>query len=349
MDKTPYSLSLLELPAASDEVLTALHTLQSRVDAERFPADPPVPLAVRLKHWRAGGQCWVVWSADRSIPVASVWVHLSNEAHDRHVVQFNMQVLPEYRRRGLGRQLLQALATIAQQEQRELLMTQTQRSVPAGAAFVQRMGASAGVESRSLQLTLDELAAGLAELWQRRVAERSSGFELGFWEGAYPEQHLATMARLHEVHNDAPHRGSTIGDTVITPQQLRQTEQEMLEHGDVRRTAYIREQATGAVVGFSEVSWNPQNPASVEQGTTAVLPAYRKRGFGHWLKVSLLDRLRREQPAARFVRTGNAADNLPMLNLNRDLGFKIISEDTWWEIPLENVQRYLERNGGQRR
>ena len=35
----------------------------------------------------------------------------------------------------------------------------------------------------------------------------------------------------------------------------------------------------------------------------------------------MLDKLRREQPAAVFVRTGNAASNMPMLKVNDDLGF----------------------------
>ena len=88
-------------------------------------------------------------------------------------------------------------------------------------------------------------------------------------------------------------------------------------------------------------SWQRDFPAAVEQGVTAVLPAYRKRGIAHWLKAALLDKLVQEQPAARYVRTGNAASNTAMLKTNADMGFAIISEDMWWELELTQVQRYL--------
>lgn len=35
-----------------------------------------------------------------------------------------------------------------------------------------------------------------------------------------------------------------------------------------------------------------------------------------------------------------------MLNVNRDLGCRIISEDTWWEVPLGRVETYLMQRRG---
>lgn len=55
----------------------------------------------------------------------------------------------------------------------------------------------------------------------------------------------------------------------------------------------------------------------------------------------MLDQLLREQPAARFVRTGNAASNTAMLNVNHDLGFQVISDDMWWELDIHQIQQYL--------
>lgn len=42
MFQEPYPITLLQLPTASDDVLVPLHDLHNRVNAERFPADPPV-------------------------------------------------------------------------------------------------------------------------------------------------------------------------------------------------------------------------------------------------------------------------------------------------------------------
>src|SRR4051794_32006761 len=99
-------IELLNLPTASNEVLEALHDLQLRADAERFPADAAVPFALRQRNWRAAGACWVAWSTDRSTLVGNLWVDIPHEAHKCHTIIFNMLVLPEYRRRGIGHQFL---------------------------------------------------------------------------------------------------------------------------------------------------------------------------------------------------------------------------------------------------
>lgn len=43
----------------------------------------------------------------------------------------------------------------------------------------------------------------------------------------------------------------------------------------------------------------------------------------------------------RFIRTGNATSNTPMLKINHELGFKPYTSDAWWEISLAKVNEYL--------
>jgi len=151
------------------------------------------------------------------------------------------------------------------------------------------------------------------------------------------------VARLHEVHNDAPRKSDAIAETRMTPARLRDSEQELFMRGNIRWTAYVRERPTGTLAGFTEVMWNPADPEQIEQGVTGVLLAYRKHGLGHWLKAAMLHKLIHEQPqpGVRVLRTGNAASNTAMLNLNHDLGFRTISADIWWQMSLAQVQEYL--------
>lgn len=337
-------LTRLDVRSADERVLAALNDHLNSVNAERFAADPPVPLATRLSAWRQAGpdrHWWVAWGADDQQIVASAVADVSQAEPQRHLVGFDLLIRPAYRRRGIGRQCLAAIAEVAQAEQRELLMTQTNSHIPAGARFMEQIGAQPSLASRSLQLDLATFDRAAPARWSERVHERAADFELGFWAGPYPQAELAAMAHLHEVHNDAPAVSSTIADTQITADDLRRVEEQMQARGEVRWTAYVRERSTGALAGFSEVTWSMESPASIEQGVTGVLPGYRRRGLGHWLKAALLDKLIREQPPARFVRTGNAADNTAMLRLNQDLGFQTISEDVWWELRLEQALRYL--------
>lgn len=342
MNARPFSIMLLDLPTVTEGQLVALHELQNIVNAERFPADPPMPYETRRRSWRTSGTCWAALSASDGLPIANVWIGVPQTEAEQHLIEFDLLVLPEYRQQGIGRHLLAVVANIAATEHRDLLLTQTNSHVPSGALFMQHISARPSLASRTLQLEMATFDQAVLDTWTTHAQEHITGFKLGFWAGAYPEADLVQMAKLHEVHNDSPHRSVTIGNTTITPELLRQREHEMDTNGQTRWTIYVREQITGEIVGFSEVSWHQHNPEQVEQGVTGVLPAYRKRGLGHWVKAALLGKLARNLPEARFVRTGNPLSNTAMLRVNYDLGFKTISEDVWWELRLEQVRHYLE-------
>lgn len=68
------------------------------------------------------------------------------------------------------------------------------------------------------------------------------------------------------------------------------------------------------------------------------MPAYRRRGLGRWLKVALLDKVRAELPQAQVIETGTAASNVPMLSLNRELGFRLVQSSTEWELEVARVR-----------
>jgi mycothiol synthase len=122
---------------------------------------------------------------------------------------------------------------------------------------------------------------------------------------------------------------------------VREIERANRAGGRERWTLYARERATGAFAGFTEVFWHPNRPAILSQGVTGVFPAYRNSGLGRWLKAAMLDKVLRELPAARFVRTSNADSNAAMLKINHALGFKPYLAETVWQVPTEAVLRYL--------
>lgn len=60
--------------------------------------------------------------------------------HNRHLLEFDIGVLPRWRRRGIASGLLAKVAEVARTRERRLLVTSTDAAVPAGESFMRRVG-----------------------------------------------------------------------------------------------------------------------------------------------------------------------------------------------------------------
>jgi RimJ/RimL family protein N-acetyltransferase len=233
------------------------------------------------------------------------------------------------------------LASGARDEERTLLVTDTSMRIPGGAAFVTRFGASRGLEATTRQLAIADLNRRLTAEWCARSPERDDEFELVVWKGPYPESELGAAAALYEVMNTAPRGDITVEDQRVTAEHLREMDRALAARGSHRWTLVARERASGRLVGFTDVVWSPSAPQILNQVHTGVLPAYRGRGLARWLKAGMLDRVLRERPEVRFVRTSNADSNASMVRINEALGFRPYSSQTIWQAELAKIETYL--------
>lgn len=227
-----------------------------------------------------------------------------------------------------------ALAETAQAFGRDRLIGTTNDAVPDGAAFMRAVGARAVLEDRTERLDLRTL--DLPALHARLAQAPRETFTLGVWDGAYPEDQLAEIAELLSI--ETPREGHPVARHHLTPEKVRALDQTLASRGTRRWTLYVREHRSGRLVGFTRITWHPERPDWLKQGKTAVLPAYRRQGLGRWLKVSLLDKVRAELPQAQVIETGTAASNVPMLSLNRELGFRLVQSSTNWEWEVARVR-----------
>lgn len=336
----------INLQTADLEVLKALNHHQDLLQLEHQPSESLRPFEARLAGWRSESayaevRCWVVFAEDQKTIIGNAWVEAALGEENRHLVDYNILVLPDHRRRGIGRSLLVTVADYAQSQQRTTLIAGTSSTVPAGERFMERIGAAKGLETNINQLDLAELDLALLEGWLTRSKRLEAEFVLEFWDGRYPEHLLTDRLKLTEAIKDAP-----IGDLsreahTASVAELRALEASLAARGITRWFAGIRHKATNEVVGFTEILYNPLTPTLLEQDGTGVLPSYRNRGLGRWLKTAMIKRVVNERPSVRFIRTGNATSNVPMLKINHELGFKPYTSDAWWEISLTKVKEYL--------
>jgi mycothiol synthase len=332
----------IDMKSISDEAAAALNCFLNIIRLESDPDDPPRPLAEDLQGWRnipeiAEIPAWLAWDQAGAEIVAMGELEIWNTPDNQHLVSFEVYVHPAYRRRGLGSRMLEVLATEARWRNRRLMMISTNDNVAAGVAFVQHYDFQPGMEARVNQLRLDELDRELLRRWLDIPDETRRRFRLGFFDGPYPDELLPGMIELFQITNDAPRDQLEIEDRQITAEMLRQYEQYQFARGLQRWTMFVVENASGHFCGLTETTWNPNRPSIINQEFTGVTPEFRGHHLGRWMKAAMLDKILRERPQAKVVRTGNADSNTPMLAINQALGFKSYKATTFWQIEVDKL------------
>jgi GNAT superfamily N-acetyltransferase len=338
MDVNEIRLEPFSYRTLDEETSAAIFAHHEELWTEMHPDDPPRNLEQVRARWAAlppflRTYGWLARQPAGHV-IASGALFLTDMEENRHVVQAELEVIPEWRRQALGWRLARRLLEAARDEERRLLIFSTNDRDEGGAAFARRLGAHAGLTAHTNQLDLRQLDRELLRRWQESGGERAAGFDLGLWDGRYPEEDLEAITELTRVMNSAPTDDLDVEDFNFTSEQIRQIEAQQLSGGRKRWTLYARERASGRFAGYTVVVLDPARPQIVQQGDTGVLPAFRGQGLGRWLKAAMLEKVLAEWPEGRFVRTGNADSNAPMLRINKQLGFRPYMAETVWQLPV---------------
>lgn len=334
-----------ERTEASPGEYAALNKLINQMRKESHPDDPPIPLEETIQNIKTippivEVKFWTAWTAEEEM-VGYATATLYRIEENNHIAPFDVQILPDFRRQGLGKQMLNLITETAQMEERRLLMTQTTDRVRAGETWMQRIGAQKGLETHINQLKMAELEPHLLAEWLEKGQSNLTDFSLGIWDGAYPEDKIQEICALYELTNQQPHGDLEVEDIHMTPEQLRQMETNIFARGSQRWSFYVIERSNGKFAGYTETIWNPNRPEILSQDMTGVFPQYRKKGLGRWLKAAMLDKVIKERPQVKVVRTGNADSNAAMLKINHELGFKPYMASAIWQVEIGKVREYL--------
>jgi GNAT superfamily N-acetyltransferase len=319
------------------------HTFRKIRHAEHEPEDPYPPDDVLEDLWRRedpfeevrrrlfvkDGQVVAEMGINRTLPRSPEYESW------KHIVWIRAAVLTAHRRQGIARAFLPGLLEIAEEVGATVLGAGTDEA--SGHAFLRWLGATSRFTGADNRLDLEAVDWSMVREWVAEAERRSPGVRLELHEPHVPETVIEDWCRAYtEMLNTVPFEDMEHGTIAVTPETMGERYARLDLVRGVHHVLLARE-PDGAITGLTEMEYVPHAPGFIDQELTAVLPAARGRGLGKWLKGAMLLHVREVYADLRWVRTGNAGSNAPMLAINHQLGFKKHREGAGYQIGRDEL------------
>lgn len=334
MDIRPF----VGVEAGEGELRQAHALFVERVTGEQ-PGFPVPTFEAYAQRWQRGSTNHVglrhafgAWDGSRLIGMA---IAQYPEHENLGYCQTEVDVTAAERRRGVATALLRPVVSDARAEGRGTIgVSSVRRGSPA-----QVMLASLGFTSvLEYEWNLLDFEAADPASWNVPVP---AGFRIVHWRGSAPESLIAEYAAVRNAIHDMPTDLASYGEPRWTAERVRLDEAEAADRGEERWTVAAVDEASGAIAGNSVIMFMPGRVEICWQLDTAVARGFRGRGLGRVMKASMIRRIRSERPAVRFVSTGNAADNVHMIRVNRELGYSLLGNMANFEAGVDVLAERL--------
>jgi mycothiol synthase len=254
---------------------------------------------------------------------------------NRHLYWADAYVRPDQRRKGVASLWLNVLAK--KMDEHGCTVAGFNAAHQEGHAFLAWLGAQPKLTEIESRLELAGVDWPMVERWVHEGQRRSPQTRLEIHDGPLPEEMWADFAAQRTtLLNTMPFESLELGDIVVTPDRIREWNEQSALAGKVLHNVLTRE-ADGTISGMTDVEWALYSRTHIQQQFTGVLPTARGRGIGKWIKAAMLLHIKELYPDAQWVATGNAQSNTPMLKINRDLGFKPYRTGVEYQITRDEL------------
>ena len=343
-----YRIERFDPLKASDEERFKVFDLLDIMFREK-EKDEPLPTKVfRLKNFRhrnpqMDSHWWLVFIKEEVIGFSILNLRTKESPsyeENKHVGYFQMRIGADYRRKGIGSELLKKMITKAKES--EVITTlQNNTSYESGFAFCEKLNGVLGLESAENRCYLQKVDWEVMEEWSKK------GQTLGEQEGRYlqwfdkcPEDIIEQFCEVYtETMNQQP-LGELETRAKITPETRRKTEQDFNKLNYNWHTVITREK-NGAISGVTDIVYAADRPHRIEQELTGVKMEYRGKGLGKWLKSEMILFIKKNYPKVEFISTGNADSNAAMLSINTRMGFKLHQQVKSYKFDLNKLEERI--------
>ncbi|HEX3793184.1 MAG TPA: GNAT family N-acetyltransferase [Acidimicrobiales bacterium] len=320
--------------AAFDAWFDVLHV----TDLERWPDKPGWQRAERLA-WALSTdgaeehRCLAVYGPDGAVlGIADLEMF---RLENTHVARVDVRVLPEARRRGVGRAIMAEVEGLALGAGRTELGGMDEVPVRAGfvdpgAPFAESLGFASAqhLVRRSINLPVP---AALMQALAFSPKAAPAGYSLITFRDRWPDEFITDRCELgRRMSTDIPMGEQDLDEEVWDEQRVRRMEAEIAAQNRSKLTTAAHHDATRTLVAFTEVAIPLGAPSSSWQHDTLVMREHRGHGLGYAVKVANLAAVMETYPDVRTISTWNAAENEHMIAVNEEIGFEVVAHSTYW-------------------
>ncbi|MFC1887450.1 GNAT family N-acetyltransferase [Candidatus Cloacimonadota bacterium] len=283
---------------------------------------------------------WVIYQKDKIVSYAMLMIYLEGE--NSHIVDADIFTLPEYRKRGMAKQLLKILYKYCRDNDLTVMEFSTFSTTPYGSRFLEKIGAKLGKKEFVYQLDLSKVKEDLLEKWINMAKERATEYRLELWENETSREKLADYVALYnDFVNSEPMGDLDYEEEDFDVEHIRDEMSVNKKRGWKDWLLLARHIPTGILAGFTEVVYTGFDKELMLQFGTGVLKEHRNKGLGRWLKAEMISIIKDKMPDVKRIRSHNATINKPMTRINEQLGFIVQYFEEYWHIDTKKVGEYV--------
>lgn len=271
----------------------------------------------------------------------------------------SLEILPECRGQGVGRELLEAAEQFATGEMRRSLIVETHHPAAAldsdGGSVVKGADDGRALPSSSREVVFASQAGyelqrverfsscpfpvgreALDRLKSHAAETAGPDYAVHTWTDNCPAEWVRDMAVLEGLLDGDEPASADEADGQQRWDDARVREAEALAQAGGRQTMIcaVEHQPGRRLVGFTAISIVRHRDDIVFHDETVVLQEHLGRKLGMLIRTSNLERLERERRAVRRIYTWDASEKEYMVSVNRDLGFRTAGCTGEWRKQL---------------
>lgn len=259
----------------------------------------------------------------------------------KHHTYLDVNVMEEWRRQGIGKQILQFL--VERCIELGITVIEGDSYLESGQGFAEHIGAKIGLTIIEVEVYLKNIDWEMVEAWVQAGQARNPDTKIVHFRGLYSEDddELTRFVELESAIRDDMPDGDLEGfKQIMTADKLR--EELALEAKQGIISDYmLAVEGDGRLSGFTRINYRFDYGHKIEQRVTGVLSSERGRGLGKWLKAKMLLHIREHYPNIDFIHTGSANINAPMASINTRIGFEEVRWLILYTMSIETAKNYL--------